>query len=443
MPLYTKPSSLSLVWASGGAKIKPSDTKIGNGWIVELPPYETFNWWQNKVDGFIAHINQLGIPSWDSATEYQAGLSYVQESSGVVYRCTVTNTNKQPSTNPTFWSVAFDSFGSASAVQTALSAHLTNYSTLSGISNIATARNNIGVWSKAEADSRYAYKSGDATTVFRVANGVATNDAVNLSQLQAATRQATTGTIGVTRYATNAEVDAASAVDAALVPTSPILRKNQNLNDLGNKTTARTNLDVPSRSGSGASGTWGISVTGNSGTATKLATARTVALTGDVTGSESFDGSGNVNIPVTVNRKTEIVQRVSTTAVVRLTPVVNTEYEYAPFSYTITEGGSYSISVRMRTLIDTSSANGDNYCCIRLKVNDVIVDTDTHNIVGGITYNNVFDLSYCAQLVAGDVVKVFGIKTYSNGSGIIVNSDRHNGVTNDSGQNSTLTILRF
>ena len=32
--------------------------------------------------------------------------------------------------------------------------------------------------------------------------------------------------------------------------------------------TARTNLDVPSRSGSGASGTWGISITGNAATAT-------------------------------------------------------------------------------------------------------------------------------------------------------------------------------
>lgn len=34
--------------------------------------------------------------------------------------------------------------------------------------------------------------------------------------------------------------------------------------------------------------------------ATKLATARTVALTGDVTGSVSFDGSGNVSIEAAV-----------------------------------------------------------------------------------------------------------------------------------------------
>lgn len=39
---------------------------------------------------------------------------------------------------------------------------------------------------------------------------------------------------------------------------------------------------------------------GNASTATKLATARTISLTGDVTGSVSFDGSANVSIPVVV-----------------------------------------------------------------------------------------------------------------------------------------------
>ena len=41
-------------------------------------------------------------------------------------------------------------------------------------------------------------------------------------------------------------------------------------------------------------------VSGNAGTATKLATARTISLSGDVTGSTSFDGSGNVSITATV-----------------------------------------------------------------------------------------------------------------------------------------------
>ena len=45
-------------------------------------------------------------------------------------------------------------------------------------------------------------------------------------------------------------------------------------------------------------------VSGNAGTATKLATARTISLTGDATGSASFDGSANASIPVSVKNHT-------------------------------------------------------------------------------------------------------------------------------------------
>lgn len=60
--------------------------------------------------------------------------------------------------------------------------------------------------------------------------------------------------------------------------------------------------DVPKNNGTGATGTWPISVNGNADTATKLATARTLSLSG--TGlsatAQSFDGSGNVTIPITL-----------------------------------------------------------------------------------------------------------------------------------------------
>jgi hypothetical protein len=50
------------------------------------------------------------------------------------------------------------------------------------------------------------------------------------------------------------------------------------------------------KDGTGATGTWGISVTGNAGTATKFSSARTIALTGDITGSSSADGSSGWSI---------------------------------------------------------------------------------------------------------------------------------------------------
>ena len=55
------------------------------------------------------------------------------------------------------------------------------------------------------------------------------------------------------------------------------------------------------KSGSGASGTWGINVTGNAATAAKLQAARTITLAGSVTGSAAFDGSNNITITTSTN----------------------------------------------------------------------------------------------------------------------------------------------
>ena len=53
------------------------------------------------------------------------------------------------------------------------------------------------------------------------------------------------------------------------------------------------------KTGGGASGTWGIGISGNAATASKWAAKRTISLTGAVTGSVSLDGSGNVSINTT------------------------------------------------------------------------------------------------------------------------------------------------
>jgi len=92
-------------------------------------------------------------------------------------------------------------------------------------------------------------------------------------------------------------------------PTAPTAAVGTNTTQLA--TTAFVNSeianDAPTKTGGGASGTWGINITGSSGsttgnaaTATALATARTISLTGDVSGSASFDGSANASITATV-----------------------------------------------------------------------------------------------------------------------------------------------
>lgn len=69
-----------------------------------------------------------------------------------------------------------------------------------------------------------------------------------------------------------------------------------------------SNINIPVQSVNGKTGTIELNaddvnalpVNGNAATATKLATARTISLTGDVTGSGSFDGSDNLSITATV-----------------------------------------------------------------------------------------------------------------------------------------------
>jgi len=181
MAKYTKPD-YSEQWASAGNIVAPNSAKIQAGHIVEKPNYEYMNWLQNRQDTAIAYSLQMGIPEWDNTTQYQytsnSHASYVQRN-GVVYKAIQTGTNKDPLTETAYWAIAFDDKGSAATVQTNLNTHITNYSTLAGLTNTATARTNLDVYSKTEA----AQKNGDATQLFSVANGTTGNEAVNKSQL--------------------------------------------------------------------------------------------------------------------------------------------------------------------------------------------------------------------------------------------------------------------
>jgi len=96
MAQFLKPSNLNNVWASGGDRIYPGDTKYATGWQVEIPPRQYFNEIDYKQDQMLAHLNQHGIPVWDGETEYQANKSYVQGLNGEIYRAIVTNTNTDP-----------------------------------------------------------------------------------------------------------------------------------------------------------------------------------------------------------------------------------------------------------------------------------------------------------------------------------------------------------
>ena len=110
MPKFDKPANLNTIWASEALSqnnVYPSVSYAEEGWLQVKPPYQYENALNFKHDQMLAHLNQLGIPEWDSTTEYQAGKSYVQGSNNVVYKCIQTHINKNPATagNEAFWNV--------------------------------------------------------------------------------------------------------------------------------------------------------------------------------------------------------------------------------------------------------------------------------------------------------------------------------------------------
>lgn len=104
MPLVNKPQDINKIWSSSGDRATPSDQKISQGWVPEIPPYQWFNYIDHKQDQAIAHINQHGIAVWDAETEYFSNKSYVQDpDTGDIYRSRVTNKGRRPTHSPQYW----------------------------------------------------------------------------------------------------------------------------------------------------------------------------------------------------------------------------------------------------------------------------------------------------------------------------------------------------
>lgn len=130
--------------------------------------------------------------------------------------------------------------------------------------------------------------------------------------------------------------------------------------------------DAPTKTGSGASGTWGIGITGNAATASKWATARTITLGSYLSGSVSLDGSANVTLNANVigltsqGNKTAATGNTAPASGVRLYQVYNNGYPTAYGNLLSVKGGgagelllSWNNANRIyyRSLRD----NGDNW----------------------------------------------------------------------------------
>lgn len=94
------------IWASGGDKVAPLPAKIAQGWLVEVVPRQTWNWFENRQDQNIAYLLQKGFPEWDNYTEFLANKSWVNYN-GTIYKALLTGINQNPSTATTYWVKAF------------------------------------------------------------------------------------------------------------------------------------------------------------------------------------------------------------------------------------------------------------------------------------------------------------------------------------------------
>lgn len=233
MVMTVKPD-MTKIWAATGATAVPPDAKIASGWGYEMMPFEWENWIQNRNDSMLSHINQRGIPEWDAASEYFANKSYVTGSDGLVYTALVNNTSVNPVSDVTGkWVRAFPSTTGGGASGTW---------TISVSGNAATA-------------TQFA--------TARTINGVSFNGTANITVEPYVERDDATNAV---RYL--------SFVDSS---TAGHQRLNMDLDLTYNPST----------------NTISTSVTGNSGTATKWATARSISITGDATWTTSIDGSAN------------------------------------------------------------------------------------------------------------------------------------------------------
>jgi microcystin-dependent protein len=102
MTISTKPN-ITLLWADDGSYEAPDDAKILQGWVAEIPPYESQNWWQHRADEALQHIFQAGIPVWDANTLYTSSRSVVQSSDGVLWRAIIDNTGQNPLSTSGVW----------------------------------------------------------------------------------------------------------------------------------------------------------------------------------------------------------------------------------------------------------------------------------------------------------------------------------------------------
>jgi len=106
MTQYTKPTVLP-AWgeSAGGVDVlQPTNAEIQAGWpLSNVPPSrKRFNWILKYLAQGVRYMMQMGIPVWDSTEDYPVN-ARVMGSDGKTYKAILTGINKDPTTQPTYW----------------------------------------------------------------------------------------------------------------------------------------------------------------------------------------------------------------------------------------------------------------------------------------------------------------------------------------------------
>lgn len=106
--------AIDTVWGSTGSTTDPGTTKMNLGWTAEIPTHDVQNFWQQRADEMLTHINEQGIAVHDAVTDYPVD-AWAKGSDGQVYKSLQTpNINQDPTTEAAFWTVAGFSLETAS-----------------------------------------------------------------------------------------------------------------------------------------------------------------------------------------------------------------------------------------------------------------------------------------------------------------------------------------
>jgi len=91
------------IWASAGVSTDPATAGYLEGWVVEIPAYEEFNYVLNAIDGNIGVLAEQAYFNWQTDISYIAGVVLWQN--GVQYTCKTDHAGQDPEADTTqsYW----------------------------------------------------------------------------------------------------------------------------------------------------------------------------------------------------------------------------------------------------------------------------------------------------------------------------------------------------